>query len=79
MLPVEALTALPTLVDGSLPRTGSLLDPHHMHEDIPPTAAAVAAICNPLPWAEGLVMAPLIWGCTLVRAFPQVHKNWLKG
>ena len=49
----EALTAIPTSVDGSLPSTGSLSDPLRAHEDIPPTAAAAAAICNLLPWAGG--------------------------
>ena len=74
----EALTSIPTLVDGSLPHMGSPLDPLRMHEDVPSMAAAAAAMCNLLLWAWGAMMAPLILGCTLVRVFPQFQRNWLK-
>ena len=53
MPPAESLTAIPASGDGSLPSTGSPLDPPRAQEDVPPTAAAAAAICNLLPWTGG--------------------------
>ena len=76
MVPLaEALTAIPTLVDGPLLSTGLPQDPQHAHEDIPPTAAAAAANCNLLPWAGGSGDGSFNTGVYIGEGLPQVPQE----